>query len=111
MGIKEFSSMKESSYFINAARAGLADYNALREVLISKKIAGVALDVFETEPLDMNDPLIKLENVTLTPHIGGVSREGYLQAARDIVSDIDRIISYRKPKYIANPEVLSYSKK
>lgn len=106
IGMKEFLLMKESSYFINPARAGLVDYRALREVLRNKRIAGAALDVFETEPLDKNDPLIKLENVTLTPHIGGVSREGYLQAAKDLALDIERVIKYRRPRYIANPEVL-----
>ena len=106
IGKNEFLLMKESSYFINTARAGLVDYNALREVLRNKKIAGAALDVFEKEPLDKNEPLLKLENVTLTPHVGGVSQEGYLQAVKDLVLDIERLSKYGKPKYIVNPEVL-----
>jgi D-3-phosphoglycerate dehydrogenase len=110
ISINEFSLMRESAYFINAARAGLVDYRALREVLINKRIAGAALDVFETEPLDKNDPLIKLENVTLTPHIGGVSREGYLQAAKDIAKDIERLLKYKSPNYVANPGTLKILK-
>lgn len=63
--------MKPSSYLINTARADLVCKEDLMEVLAAKKIAGAALDVSWTEPIDAEDPLLQLDNVTLTPHIAG----------------------------------------
>jgi D-3-phosphoglycerate dehydrogenase len=107
IGEKELRLMKKTSYFINTARAGLVDYGALRKVLAEKAIAGAALDVFDAEPLDKQDPLLRLDNVTLTPHVASVSRQGYLKAARDIALEIRSVIEGRKPRFIANPEVLA----
>ena len=106
IGIKELRLMKKTAFFINTARAGLVDYAALRKVLKEDLIAGAALDVFDREPLNADDPLLELNNVTLTPHVAGVSRAGYEQSAQDIAEDIGRFFETRAPKYIANPGVL-----
>ena len=71
IGEKEFSYMKPTAVFINTARAGLVDEAALVEVLKAKKIRGAALDVFSEEPLPSDHPLMKLDNVILTPHMAG----------------------------------------
>ncbi|MGG5329526.1 2-hydroxyacid dehydrogenase [Enterococcus sp. AZ163] len=63
--------MKPGSYLINTARADLVCKDDLIKVLAEKKIAGAALDVSWTEPITADDPLLKLDNVTLTPHIAG----------------------------------------
>jgi phosphoglycerate dehydrogenase-like enzyme len=73
IGKKELYAMKASAYFINIGRGDTVDEDALIEVLQAEKIAGAALDVYNIEPLPIESPLWNLENVILTPHIGGMS--------------------------------------
>lgn len=73
IGAKEFAQMKPTAYFINTARAGLVDTNALIHVLQTKSIGGAAIDVFDEEPLPGDSPFLKLDNVTLTSHLAGTS--------------------------------------
>jgi phosphoglycerate dehydrogenase-like enzyme len=68
IGEKEFRSMKPTAYFINVARGEMVRQDVLTKALREKWIAGAGLDVFEHEPLASDDPLISLDNVTLTPH-------------------------------------------
>lgn len=68
-------SMKPSAFLVNTSRAGLVDTDALYQVLKDKKIAGAGLDVYPHEPLPADDPIRKLDNVLLTPHLGYVSPE------------------------------------
>ena len=63
--------MKKDSYLINTSRGSIINEGDLIEALKNKKIAGAALDVFNTEPLDSKNPLFKLNNVFLSPHISG----------------------------------------
>ena len=63
--------MKPTAYLINAARAGVLDKDALVEALQEKRIGGAALDVYWQEPLEADDPLLQLDNITLTPHYAG----------------------------------------
>lgn len=72
MGKEQFAQMRSHSIFINTARADLVDELALIEALKKKEILGAALDVFSKEPLPPSSPLLHLDNVVLTPHIGGV---------------------------------------
>lgn len=69
--------MKPTAYLINTSRAGLIDEAALVEALRAKKIAGAALDVYEHEPPQPDDPLLVLDNVTLTPHMAGGSNDAF----------------------------------
>lgn len=66
-----FNKMKPSSYIINTARAGVVCKEDLIDALQNKRIAGAALDVSWCEPIEANDPLLELDNITLTPHIAG----------------------------------------
>ena len=68
---KSFQIMKKDSYLINTSRGSIINEGDLIEALKNKKIAGAALDVFNTEPLDSKNPLFKLNNVFLSPHISG----------------------------------------
>jgi D-2-hydroxyacid dehydrogenase (NADP+) len=71
IGAREFAAMKRSAYFINLARGGIVDEDALRAALESGQIAGAALDVFQEEPLPADSPLWSTKNVIITPHLGG----------------------------------------
>ena len=77
-----FSKMKPTAFFINASRGEIVDENSLYDALITKKIAGAALDVFEKEP-PINRKLIELSNVICTPHIGSQTKE-----SQDLASNV-----------------------
>ena len=68
---RHFALMKKTAYLINTARAGLVEQEALVSALQNAQIAGAGLDVFHDEPLPADSPLLKLDNVTLTPHLAG----------------------------------------
>lgn len=72
---KELSMMKKGSYIINTARGGIVNEKDLYDALVSGQIAAAALDVTEKEPIDADNPLLKLDNVIITPHIGMYSKE------------------------------------
>jgi D-3-phosphoglycerate dehydrogenase len=84
----DIARMKPSAYLINTARAPIVDQAALLKALQEKKIAGAGLDVFEVEPLPLDHPYRKLDNVVLTPHLGYVSEQNYRKYFPDIVEDI-----------------------
>lgn len=75
IGDKEFSLMKQDSIFINTARAELVEEGSLLKNLMNKQIGWAGLDVFEQEPILENDPLLQMENVILSPHVGYNSPE------------------------------------
>ena len=106
IGEKELNLMKETSYFINTARAGLIDEDALYNVLKEGKIAGAGLDVFWKEPLEEGSRWLELDNVTVTPHIAGTTTGALNKSPRLLVEDINRLIEGEEPKFLVNPEVL-----
>lgn len=77
IGANDIARMKSSAFLINTSRGPLVDEDALVNALSQKKIAGAGLDVFDIEPLPLDHPLRKLDNVTLTPHTGYVSDQNY----------------------------------
>lgn len=81
--------MKPTAYFINTSRGPLVDEKALIEILQQNKIAGAALDVFDTEPLPADHPFRKLKNVLATPHIGYVTENTYRLFYEDTVKAIE----------------------
>jgi D-3-phosphoglycerate dehydrogenase len=97
--------MKPTAYFINTARAALVDYDALFQALKSKSIAGAALDVYPQEPIAADNPFLKLDNVLLSPHLAGASRDIPKHHSRMMVDDLLRTFSGKKPSRLANPEV------
>lgn len=84
----DLARMKPSAYLINTARGPIVDEAALLDVLQQKKIAGAGLDTFGQEPLPVEHPLRKLDNVVLTPHLGYVTEQGYRRYYGDMVEDI-----------------------
>jgi len=97
-----FSLMKPTAYFVNTARGGLMDYDALIDVLKRHAIAGAALDVYNSEPLDPDSGLIGLDNVLLTPHIGGQTEDAIPKAPRLLMKEVDKIIENNITERIAN---------
>ncbi len=85
---KEFEMMKDGVYIINAARGGIVDEKALYDAIVKGKVAGAALDVYEKEPPDKDNPLLKLENVVTTPHIGASTREAQMIVGMTVAEDI-----------------------
>lgn len=71
------SLLKSTAYIINTARSGLIDQEALVEHLKQHKIAGAALDVFDQEPIASNDPILTLDNLTITPHLAGGTTDAF----------------------------------
>ena len=84
---REFEMMKDGVYIINTARGGIVDEEALYDAIVSGKVAGAGLDVYETEP-PKNCPLLNLENVVTTPHIGASTKEAQTIVGMIIAEEI-----------------------
>jgi D-3-phosphoglycerate dehydrogenase len=104
IGAAELGLMKQSSYLINAARGGIVDESELLEVLREKKIAGAALDVVENEPPAQDHPLIQLDNVLWTPHLGAVTLEASERGEWGAAQEVVRVLEGKRPK---NPVVVA----
>ena len=85
---KEFQTMKKNAFIINCARGGILNEEDLYEALLNKKIAGAGLDVFDVEPTPSTNPLFKLKNVILSPHIAGVTVESTVRMATETVQNV-----------------------
>jgi D-3-phosphoglycerate dehydrogenase len=105
IGAREIARMKPTAYFVNTARAALTDERALYEALRDRRIAGAALDVFVDEPVTRENPLATLDNVLVTPHLGGATREVVTNHSRMIEEDIRAYVGGRCPPRAVNPEV------
>jgi D-3-phosphoglycerate dehydrogenase len=88
VGAKELGLMKKTAYLVNTARGPIVDEKALIAALNSKSIAGAGLDVFDVEPLPLDHPFRKMDNVVLTPHLGYVSERNYRVLYSGVVEDI-----------------------
>lgn len=96
--------MKPTAYLLNLARGPVVDEEALAEALREGRIAGAALDVFCCEPLGKEHPLCTLDNVILTPHIGGLSLEGEV-AMSMVARDVLAVLEGREPEHaVVRPE-------
>lgn len=102
VGEKEFALMKPTAYIVNTARAGLIDEKALIDALQNKKIGGAALDVFWVEPPSKDHPLMTLENVTITPHLAGSTKDAFNRTPYLLLAEIKRTIAEGNPRWIVN---------
>ena len=85
---QEFNLMKKSSFIINCARGGILNEEDLYEALKNENISGAGLDVFDVEPTPSSNPLFKLNNVILSPHIAGVTVESTVRMATETVQNV-----------------------
>jgi len=88
VGAAEFALMKPSAFLINTSRGPIVDEPAMLAALRDKKIAGAGLDTFDVEPLPLDHPLRKMDNVVITPHLGYVSEQNYRHYFSGVVEDI-----------------------
>ena len=99
--------MKPTAYLVSTSDASVVDDGALVTALREGRIAGAALDVFETHPIAPDNPLLGLANVVLTPHLGGATEETIERHSRMVTDDILRFIGGQRPVNIVNPQVWS----
>lgn len=105
IGRREFERMREGAIYINSARAGLHDLNALTDALIDGHLSAAGLDHFTGERLPDGHPLLALDNVVLTPHIGGATYDTESNHSRMIADDLARLLNGERPRFLANADV------
>jgi D-3-phosphoglycerate dehydrogenase len=88
IGAAELALMKPTAFLVNTSRGPIVDEAALIAALHAGKIAGAGLDVFDVEPLPLDHPFRKMDNVVITPHLGYVSEQNYRRYFTDVVEDI-----------------------
>jgi len=107
IGAAQFAAMKPGAIYVNSARAMLHDTDALVAALQSGHLGGAGLDHFVGEHLPPEHPLCSMQNVVLTPHIGGATYDTEANHSKLIADDVARILAGDKPVNCVNPEVLS----
>ena len=104
-GQAQFALMKPTAYFVNTARGGIHDEDALAEACRSGRIAGAGLDVFLKEPPDLDHPLLALDNVIVTPHTAGMTAEAMLGMVTATAHQWIDLFDGKVPPRMVNPEV------
>jgi D-3-phosphoglycerate dehydrogenase len=100
--------MRPNAYLINVARGPIVDQQALTDALTRRRIAGAGLDVFEVEPITPDDPLLKLDNVIVTPHAICWTDECFRLNGRAAIGSIIDVAQGREPKQIVNRDALRH---
>ncbi|MFC1862227.1 2-hydroxyacid dehydrogenase [Chloroflexota bacterium] len=100
IGWKQFTMMKPSAILINTSRGGVVDEAALIRALREKKIAGAGIDVFEQEPPSPDNPLLSMDNVVATPHIGGLTSENWGPRCKIVWDNLLRVWEGKEPHNI-----------
>lgn len=101
----DLACMKPTALLVNASRSGLIEMGALVEALNAGRPGFAAIDVYDKEPVGPDEPLIKMNNVTCTPHLGYVTRESYESYYAVVVDDLVNFAA-GKPTHVLNPEAL-----
>jgi D-3-phosphoglycerate dehydrogenase / 2-oxoglutarate reductase len=104
---KRVGLLKPTAYLINTASWEVIDEPALIEALANHRICGAAFDIFSSHPLHTQSPLLKLDNIILTPHIGGSTDTTITRYSRMIYQDIARFLDGQRPINLINPEAWS----
>ena len=100
-----FKAMKPTAYLINTCRGPVVDEAALIAALQNGEIAGAGLDVFEDEPTNPENPLLKMDNVVVTPHSAGTSDMSRIRSGVQVGQEASRLLEGTLPMSIVNPEV------
>jgi D-3-phosphoglycerate dehydrogenase len=94
--------MHPGAYLINVARGAVVDQDALVEVLVAKKIAGAALDVFTVQPLPASSPLYELEHVLLSPHMAGITDDSLRAVGASVAAQVKQLLTGALPEHLVN---------
>ncbi len=105
---KQLGHMKPTAYLINVARGPVVDEKALYDVLSKRKIAGAALDVFEEEPTPADNPILRLDNVIVTPHSLCWTDELFANIARTAVGAVLAVHAGRRPRFVVDAAALEH---
>jgi D-3-phosphoglycerate dehydrogenase len=105
IGEREFGKMEKKPIVINTSRGPIVDEKALIQALIKGQISGAGLDVLEKEPPEAQNPLLKMENVVLSPHVGYYSVESISELKRRTAKNVVDVFMGRWPKSVVNREV------
>lgn len=105
LAAREFAAMKRGAIVINTARGPVIDQRALYRALKNRHLGGAGLDVTDPEPIRRDDPLLTLENVVITPHIGSASVRTRARMASIAAENIIAVLRGRMPQFCVNPEV------
>lgn len=101
IGREELETMKETAYLVNCARGGIVDEAALADALRDGLIAGAALDVYEKEP-PTDNPLLRFENIHLTPHLGASTKEAQVRAGTMVAEQVLMVLKGERPTQMVN---------
>ncbi len=104
VGERELNLMKRSAILINTSRGPVVQEMELYRALKDKKIAGAGLDVFEVEPISMDNPLLELDNVFLMPHIGSATDKSRNLMSVIAVKNMVAALGEKRPPNLINPE-------
>lgn len=106
VGRAELALMKKTALLVNTARGPIVDEAALVQALAQRQIAGAGLDVYEHEPLQPDSPLLSMDNVVLTPHLGYATRDTFERFYRSTVEGLNAWLQGR-PQKLLNPQVVA----
>ncbi|WP_460043409.1 2-hydroxyacid dehydrogenase [Pseudomonas sp. S2_H01] len=109
IGAKQFARMRPETIFINIARGKVVDEQAMIHALQTGQIRAAGLDVFEREPLQADSPLLQLDNVVATPHMGSATHETREAMARCAVENMISALSGERPKDLMNKEAWKHA--
>jgi D-3-phosphoglycerate dehydrogenase len=102
---KTLALMKRGAVYVNTSRGGVQEEHALFEALARGQLGAAGIDVFEEEPCPVDNPLLNLENVVLSTHMAGVTREATARASVQVTSEMLRVLRGEMPDVLVNPEV------
>ncbi|MDP6156242.1 MAG: hydroxyacid dehydrogenase [Candidatus Thermoplasmatota archaeon] len=102
---EQFKMMKNSAVLVNCARGGVVDEAALYRALKAGEIGGATMDVYEKEPISPNNPLLTLDNIIFTPHLGANTKEAQIRAGTMTAEGILDVLAGRQPKFCKNPQL------
>lgn len=108
VGARELALMKPTAYFINVARGPIVNEKALFETLAARRIAGAGLDVFEEEPTPADNPILKLDNVIVSPHALCWTDELFGNIARTAIGAIVAVQAGRRPEFLVDAAALAH---